>query len=122
MKFLFAAACAVMLSTPAFALKPATEQFLTELGFTPQSAEITTIAGDVVNGKSLDTLAAKRDESGVRAFIATRGFIRAFKQDANAAFPDDDLYNIGYLTAPEKLFIATKLAEGFPPRSTIKAA
>lgn len=118
MKILLAAACAALLAAPALALKPATEQFLDELGISPQSAEVTSIAGDVVNGKSLDTLAAKRDESGVKAFIATRGFIRAFKQDSNAAFPDDELYNIGYLTAPEKLFIATKLAEAFPPRGS----
>lgn len=116
MKILLAAACVVLLAAPALALKPATEQFLNEIGLTPQSAEVASVAGDVVNGRSLDTLAAKRDESGVRAFIATRGFIRAFRLDSNAAFPDDELYNIGYLTAPEKLFIATKLAEAYPPR------
>lgn len=114
MKFLLSAAFAVLVATPALALKPATEQFLNELGISADQYK--PVAADVVNGKSLDTLAAKRDESGVRAFVATRTFIRAFKQDAEAAFPDDELYNIGYLTAPEKLFIATKLAESFPPK------
>lgn len=121
MKILLAAAFAALLAAPALALKPATEQFLNELGISPQSEEVKLIAGDVVNGKSLDTLAAKRDENGVKSFLATRAFIRAFKQDANASFPDDELYNIGYLTAPEKLYIATKLAEAFPPRKSKSA-
>lgn len=119
MKILLAAAFAALLAAPALALKPATEQFLNELGI--EADQYKPIAADVVNGKSLDTLAAKRDESGVRAFVATRTFIRAFKQDSEAAFPDDELYNIGYLTAPEKLFIATKLTESYPPKSTKRA-
>ncbi len=121
MKILLAAACAALLASPALALKPGTDAFLTELGFAPQSPEITAIAKDVVNAKSLDTLAAKRDETGVRSFIATRTFIRAFKQNPDAEFPETELYNIAYLTAPEKQYIATKLAESFPPMPTKRA-
>lgn len=103
----------------ASALKPATESFLKELGMDPQSSQILTIASDSVTAKSgkvhtLDSLAAKRDETGVKAFIATRVFIRDFKKDSTVDFPDEELYNIAYLTAPEKVYIATKLKEAFP--------
>lgn len=101
------------------AMKPATESFLKELGLDRKSSRILTIASDSVTAKSgkvhtLDSLAAKRDETGVKAFIATRTFIRDFKRDPTADFPDDELYNIAYLTAPEKVYIATKLKEAFP--------
>ncbi len=121
MRILLAAACAVLLSAPALALQPATTQFLSELKPAIPADQVSAVAADVVNGKSLDTLAAKRDETGVRSFVATRNFIRAFRKDSNADFPADDLYNIGYLTAAEKLFIATKLAEAFPPAKTKRA-
>lgn len=122
MRTLLALAFAVALSAPAFALNPATEAFLNELGIKPDSQQVASIAKDAVNGKSLDTLAAKRDETGVRAFIATRNFIRAFKKDSNADFPSDELYNIAYLTGAEKIYISTKLAEGWPPMPKSRAA
>lgn len=103
----------------ASALKPATESFLKELGLDPKSSRILMIASDSVTAKSgkvhtLDSLAAKRDETGVKAFVATRTFIRDFKKDSTADFPDEELYNIAYLTAPEKVYIAAKLKEAFP--------
>jgi hypothetical protein len=101
------------------ALKLATASFLKELGMDPKSSRTLAIASDSVTAKSgkvhtLDSLAAKRDETGVKAFIATRAFIRDFKRDSTVDFPDDELYNIAYLTAPEKVYIATKLKESFP--------
>lgn len=115
MRTILAAVAFLAVSAPAFALTPATEAFLNELGLKADSKEVATVAKDVVNGKSLDTLAAKRDETGVRSFIATRNFIRAFKADVNAEFPADELYNIAYLTGAEKIYISTKLAESWPP-------
>lgn len=118
MRTLLAATLAALLAPSALALKPATNQFLNEIGFAPDVSEVAAVAADNINGKTLDTLAAKRDEAGVRSFIATRNFIRAFRRNPDAVFPDDELYNIAYLSAPEKLYIATKLAESFPPPKT----
>ncbi len=110
-------------TTPAQAqaskLKPATISFLQELGINPWSRDIFAIAADSVTAKSgkvytLDSLAAKRDETGVKSFIATRVFIHAFRKDSSVEFPNDELYNILYLTADEKAYISKKLLEAFP--------
>lgn len=100
-------------------LKPAVASFLKELGLDPGAKDILSIAGDKVTAKSgkiysLDSLAAKRDENGVKAFIATRVFLHAFQKNPETEFPDDELYNILYLNGPEKTFIAEKLKESFP--------
>lgn len=106
-------------SSAASSLQPATASFLKELGMDPRSSEIRAVASDSVTTasgkvKTLDSLAAKRDETGIKSFIATRSFIRAFEKDSKADFPDDELYNILYLTSSEKAYIAAKLKEAFP--------
>lgn len=83
--------------------------FLKELGLDPASREITGITSDQVASYNLDTLAAKRDENGVKAFIATRNFIRKYQQNTKTPFPPDDLYVIRYLRPDEAQFISAQL-------------
>lgn len=111
-KVLLALAAAV-LALPAAALTQTTAQFLTEIGISPDSADVQLVARDVVRSKSLDTLAARRDEDGVRRFIATRAFIHRFRQDSSTPYPDGDLYQISYLTAAEKAYITQKIQESW---------
>lgn len=91
-------------------LQPKTSAFLRELGVDPGSTSVMAVSGDVVAGKySLDLLAAKRDEDGVKSFIATRNFIRAYMQDTKTPFPDDELYLIRFLKPDETQFISKAL-------------
>lgn len=116
-------ACAPLAAEAAAAqpkpLLPATEAFLKELGIDPRSPEVRAISGDSVASKSgkvytLDSLGAKRDETGVKSFVATRVFIRAFRKNPETEFPADELYNILYLTSEEKAYISKKLLAAFP--------
>jgi hypothetical protein len=83
--------------------------FLKELGLDPASKQITGIINERVASYSLDALAAKRDEDGVKAFIATRNFIRKYQQNTKTPFPPDDLYVIRYLKPEEAQFISAQL-------------
>jgi len=83
--------------------------FLKELRLDPASKEIAGITDDQVGSYSLDTLAAKRNEDGVKAFIATRNFIRKYRQNTKTPFPPDDLYVIRYLKPDEAQFISAQL-------------
>ncbi len=83
--------------------------FLKELKLDPASSEIASIINDQVATYSLDALAAKRDEEGVKAFIATRNFIRKYQQNTETPFPPDDLYVIRYLKPEEAQFISAQL-------------
>ena len=83
--------------------------FLKELGLDPASKEVTGIIDDQVATYSLDALAAKRDEDGVKAFIATRNFIRKYQQNTKTPFPPADLYLIRYLKPEEAQFISAQL-------------
>ena len=100
------------------AMKPATESFLKELGLDPKSSRILTIASDSITAKSgkvhtLDSLAAKRDETGVKAFIATRAFIHRLKEnDAGSSIPTTN-YDPLYLTHDERHLVDRKFAERF---------
>jgi hypothetical protein len=90
--------------------------FLKELGLNPGSKEIFGIIDDQVGSYSLDALAAKRDEDGVKAFIATRNFIRKYQQNTKTPFPSDDLYVIRYLKPDEAKFISAQLIKENKPK------
>lgn len=122
-----AAALAALLFAASFAsaLTPAAEALLRKLGLDPKSEEIAALAGDRVaakNGKvyTLDALAAKGDAAAVKAFLVTREFFHAFLKDPDIEFPNDELYDVRYLTEAEKLYMGRKLMEGLP--SAAKAA
>lgn len=109
----------------ASAMSPAAETLLRKLGLDPKSEEILALAGDRVaakNGKvyTLDALAAKGDTAAVKAFLVTREFFHAFRKDPDIEFPNDELYDVRYLTEAEKLYMGRKLMEGLP--SGAKAA
>lgn len=89
--------------------------FLKELGLDPASNEIVGIVDDQVGKYSLDALAAKRDENGVTAFIATRNFIRTYQQNTATPFPPDDLYVIRFLKPEEAQFISAQLIKERTP-------
>jgi hypothetical protein len=113
--FVFLAAAII----PSYAdVTPATAAFLKKIGVDPRSAKVTAIADDVVSNKdvqgvSLNSLAAKRDEEGIKRFIATRDFIHKYEADTNTPFPSTALYDGLYLTKPELHFVYCQLAKGF---------
>lgn len=104
-------------------LSPKAVDYLRELKIDPSSAEITGIIDDQIgrgaDGKlfSLDDIAIRRSESGVRNFIATRNFIRKFQKDSKTPFPPNDVYQIRYLTPEEVQFIRTALGGKLQPKS-----
>src|SRR5712691_10072670 len=79
-------------------LQPKSVAFLKEIKIDPKSPDVATIVNDEVGKYSLDAIASKRSEDGVRAFIATRNFVRKYRQDTRTPFPKTDLYVIYYLT------------------------
>lgn len=103
----------------ASAMSPAAESLLRKLGLDPKSEEIVALAGDRVAAKdgkvyTLDSLAAKGDKEAVKAFLVTREFFHAFREDPDIEFPNDELYDVRYLTEAEKLYMGRKLMEGLP--------
>ena len=112
-------ALALLAASTASALKPATEAYLTEQGYDPKSAEITSIAEDVVTAKdgtvySLDTLAADRDKIGTRAFVTTRNFVKKYMADTKTPFPaDKKQYQTVFLQPSEVSFILAALKQPF---------
>lgn len=113
------AALALLAAASASAMTPETESFLKKVGADPRSTPVLAVAADTVTTQSgevitLDALAAKRDETAVKSFLVTRDFLRAFKEDSNIEFPDDELYSIVYLTVQERAYIAKKLMAGIP--------
>lgn len=110
---------AVLLASPAAALPPQTESFLKELGIDSKAPGVVAVAADSVTAASgevytLDSLAAKRDEHAVKSFLVTRGFLFDFRNDHDSQFPDDEYYNILYLTIADRKFIAKTLMTNFP--------
>ncbi len=95
-----------------------TAAFMTEIGIDPASPDVQSISQDVVSNKdiqavSLDSLAAARDQEGVRQFIATRVFIHKYMVDTTTPFPSTELYNVLYLTGTERDFIFCQISKGF---------
>lgn len=96
-----------------------TESFLKELGIDPKAPGVVAVSTDSVTAESgevytLDSLAAKRDEMGVKSFLVTRGFLYDFRNDHDSQFPDDEFYNIRYLSVAERKFMAKTLMANFP--------
>jgi len=119
----FIALAFLLAAAPASAAPaPETQSYLRELGLDPASQSVLAVSTDAVtavNGEvyTLDSLAAKRDEKGVRAFLVTRGFVHAFRADPAVQFPDDERYDIKYQSVEERRYIARKLMEGMPRTS-----
>jgi hypothetical protein len=91
--------------------------FLNEIGVDPASADVKLVSNDVVSnddvqGVSLTSLAAKRDEEGVKRFIATRVFIHKYMKDTNTQEPSAALYDTQYLTKSEQNFMFCQVAKG----------
>ena len=107
------------LAGPAHALKPETAAFLKKNGFDPASPQIARIAEDKVGDASLDSIADDGDKKGLRQFVATRNFIRAFMKDTETPFPEDGLYAAEYLNEQEQSFVARALRESWS-RITMK--
>lgn len=121
MSFPLLAAVLFAAALPASALTPAAESLLNKLGLDPKSEEIVALARDKVKTKdgviTLDSLAAKGDVPAVKAFLVTREFIHAFKVNWDIEFPNDELYDIRYVTEAEKVYMAKKLMAGHPAPS-----
>ncbi len=88
-------------------LSPKAIEYLKEIGVDPESAPVKAAADDVVpnrQGKpvNLDDLALHKNASGIRRFIATRNFLRAYEADPNTRIPSADDYESSYLTAEER--------------------
>jgi len=98
---------------------PRVTTYLKKLGFDPSSKEITSIANDNVNGITLKSLVSRRDETGVRRFIATRNFIHKYTKDTTTAFPPATLYDVQYLTPRDQKFIMIQIQKAFgvPPKN-----
>lgn len=109
----------IFLAGPASAaeLQPATAAYLQQIGIDPKSADIAAIAGDQVGSFSLDKIAASRSESGMRYFIATRTFIRKFRQDSKTPFPPNDLYWTRYLMPDDIKLIRVALGGKLQPKA-----
>lgn len=98
------------------ALKPTTAAFLKEIGLDPASTDIRAISGDKITTKSgklksLEALAVKRDEDGVKRFVATRVFLRAYRENPATPFPSSELYDPYLLTPDEVDFVAMQLRQ-----------
>ena len=100
-------------------LQPVSVAFLQELEIDPESEQITTIIEDQVGLSrygwpySLDTLAATRDETAVRSFIATRNFVRKYMKDPKTPFPPREVYQTKHLKPDEVQFILNELKKPF---------
>lgn len=95
-------------------LQPKAAAFLEEMGMDLKSAQVTAILGDEVVPRegvpiTLDSLAAIRNEDGVKQFIATRNFVRQFQQDTKTRFPPREVYQTRYLKPDEVQFILKAL-------------
>lgn len=73
--------------------------FLKELGIDPTSREVRLIINDQVGKYNLDALAARNSELDVKRFIATRNYIRKFKQNPKTPQPYD--YEVRFVKPDE---------------------
>src|ERR1700731_4334782 len=87
-------------------LSPKAIEYLKEIGVDPESAPVKAVAEDVVpdrHGKpvNLDELAQHKNAFGIRRFIATRNFLRAYQADPNKRIPRGADYEAPFLTTEE---------------------
>ena len=104
------------------ALSPKAVDYLRELKIDLNSAEVTGIIDDQTGSGagspfSLEVLATRRSESGVRNFIAMRNFIRKYLLDPKTPFPPNNVYYLRYLKPEELQFIRTALGGKLQPAS-----
>jgi len=108
---LFVFLAALLATLPAAAeLSPKAIEYLREIGVDPESAPVKAVADDVVpdrQGKpvNLDELARRKNGFGIRRFIATRNFLRAYQADPNTRIPRADDYESAFLTSEEKAIV-----------------
>ncbi len=112
---------AAAFAAPARALSPETEAFLRTAGLDPASdavrlaeedGEIVTMYRDDEKTFSLDSLARDGAKNGIKAFVATRGFIRRLKADfAGTPFLKTN-YDGLYLTLEERRLATRKAIQG----------
>jgi hypothetical protein len=97
-------------------LSPTSAAFLHKIGINPRAHDVIAVEGDVVSNKTfkhvtLDSLAAMRDQMGVKRFIATRNYIRAFEKSWEAKEPR--LYSTDYLTPAEVHYMVKEMKKHF---------
>lgn len=107
-------------SKPRPTMKPETAQFLRSIGIDPKSKEVArvdmegtvmTVRGGDQEEFSLDSMAAQKKKNGIKAFIATRGFIRLLKKDyAGTSIPKTN-YDPLFLTPEERSLVGKKYLE-----------
>jgi len=108
---LFAFLAASLAALPAAAeLSPKAIEYLKEIGVDPESAPVKAVADDIVPGRqgeplNLDQLALRKNAFGIRRFIATRNFLRAYQADPNTRIPPADDYESSFLSAEEKAIV-----------------
>jgi len=54
---------------------------------------------------NLEELALHKNALGIRRFVATRNFLRAYQADPNTRIPPAEDYESSYLTAGEKAIV-----------------
>ena len=88
-------------------LSPRAIEYLKEIGLDPDSERVKAVASDVVsdphgNPVNLEALAVHKNALGIRRFIATRNFLRAYQADPNTRIPSADDFQSSFLTTDEK--------------------
>ena len=101
-------------STPPLQLQsarvsPEAAAYLQEIGIDPNAPDVVEVSQDAVGAYSLDSLAARRDETQVRRFIYTRIFMHRFLADSDNVRIEPDKYDISFLTLEEVKLIADEL-------------
>jgi hypothetical protein len=91
-------------------LSPKAIEYLKEIGLDPEAGPVKAVVDDAVpdrQGKpvNLEELALHKNAFGIRRFIATRNFLRAYQADRNTRIPSADDYESSYLTADEKAIV-----------------
>ena len=119
-RYIVVAFIALAVGNAAFAMTPKTEAFLRSIGLDPASDAVKVADADgtievMFHGDpakfSLDILADKGAQNGIRQFIVMRNFIRQLKADfGGTPFPEAD-YNSDYLTQDERQLVARKVRE-----------
>lgn len=108
------------LAAPARALSPTAKDFVRKAGLDPESAAvraadadgtITTVYQGDEKKYSVESLALEGAKNGLKAFVATRGFIRKLNADyAGTPFPTSG-YDGLYLTVKERKLALRKMVE-----------
>ena len=85
-------------------------EYLKEIGLDAESPRVKTVADDSVpdrQGKpvNLEVLALEKNALGIRRFVATRNFLRAYQADASTRIPTADDYESAYLTSEERAIV-----------------